>query len=307
MVLMVSCIIQQDPQFNVSSYPLQAVCVVNTIMRKLTLLQRRFFLPTEHGAWIWWIGPFIIGIAAARLWTLDLAILFVAMLAAFLLRQPLTLFVKTYSGRRPQSDRSPALVWMGFYTLLALGAFIMLLDSGFGRLVWLLLPGIPVFTWHLILVSRRAERRKPGIEIVGAGVLALAAPASYWVASGTSTILAWALWAITWLQSAASIVLVYQRLQERTLDVSGGLSMRIHRASRSFAYHSFNLVIVLLVWWFLEFPWMVVLASALMLLDALDSLRAPALVWKPTRIGLRQLFASSLFVVLVAAGFLLDL
>lgn len=276
-------------------------------MRTQGLLRRRYYLPSEHGSWIWWIGPYFIGIAAAGQWTPQLLTLFIAMLAAFLIRQPLTILVKTYSGRRAKTDRLPALASMGVYSLFALGAFIVLLAAGFGRLVWLLLPGIPVFTWHLILVSKRAERGKPGIEIVGAGVLALAAPASYWVASGASASLAWALWAITWLQSAASIVLVYQRLQERALDASGELSVRVRRAARSFAYHGFNLVIVLLVWWFLELPWMVVLASGLMLWDALDSLRAPALGWKPTRIGLRQLFASSLFVVIVSIGFLLDL
>lgn len=301
---MVSCFTWSISQFIVPTIPLQAFCYANTTMRKNSLLQRRFFIPTEHGAWIWWIGPFIVGLTAARQWKPDLAILFVAMLAAFLLRQPLTLFVKTLSGRRSDSDRLPALIWIGIYALFALGSFLILLASGFGRLVWLLLPGIPVFIWHLILISKRAERGKPGIEIVGAGVLALAAPASYWVASGSSVSLPWILWAITWFQSAASIVLVYQRLEERKLDVSGGLSTRVRRASRSFTYHFFNLVFALLAWWFLDLPWMVVLASTLMLLDALDTLRAPARGWKPTRIGLRQLLASSLFIILLVLGFI---
>lgn len=273
-------------------------------MKKTTILQRRFILPSEHGAWIWWIGPFTLGIAAARQWTPNLLTLFLAMMAAFLLRQPLTIFVKTHANRRIKSDRAPALIWIGVYSLIALGAFILLLVAGFGRLVWLLLPGIPVFIWQLFLVSERAERGQRGIEIVGAGVLALAAPASYWVASGPSTSLAWALWAIAWLQSAASIVLVYQRLQERSLDAPGGFSVRFHRAARSLAYHSFNLALVLLLWRLLALPWLVALASALMLLDALDSLRVPALGWKPKRIGLRQLLASSLFMILGVIGFL---
>jgi hypothetical protein len=289
---------------SVSREPVQAFGPMPSYLRTRKYFQRRFLIPTEHGTWIWWLGPFVLGIAAARQWSSDLATLFLAMLAVFLLRQPLSIFVKTLSGRRAPADRPPALVWIGVYALIAFGSFTMLLSAGFGRLIWLLLPGIPVFTWHLLLVSRRAERGKPGIEIVGAGVLALAAPASYWVAGGPSTSLPWALWAIAWLQSAASIVLVYQRLKERGLNLSGGLSVRVRRASRSFAYHGFNLVIVLLVWWYLELPWTVVLASVLMLLDALDTLRSPALGWKPTRIGMRQLTASSLFTILVVIGFL---
>jgi hypothetical protein len=271
------------------------------------VFRRRFILPTEHGSWIWWIGPFILGVAAAGHWTRNLTILFIAMLAAFLIRQPLSILVKTLSGRRMERDRLPALVWSAVYALIAGAALTILLASGFIVLVWLLLPGIPVFLWHLFLVSRRAERGQRGVEIIGAGVLALAAPASFWVAEGSSTILAWSLWGIAWLQSAASIVLIYQRLAERSMTEAGPFSTRFRRAARSLAYHSFNLIIIFLVRPVVGLPWLAPLASALMLLDAADSLRAPALGWKPTRIGLRQLFASSLFMILVSLGFMIDL
>jgi hypothetical protein len=273
------------------------------MMSYQSLLRRRYYLPGEHGAWIWWIGPYLIGIAAARQWTTQLITLFIAMMAAFLIRQPLTILVKTLSNRRAKEDRLPAIFWVCVYALVVLAAFAMLLLAGFGRLIWLLLPGIPVFIWHLYLVSRRAERGQRGIEIVGAGVLALAAPASYWVAGGTSTTLAWALWGITWLQSAASIVLVYQRLHERKLDAGGSFPERFRRSSRSLAYHSFNLIINLLAIPVTDFPWLVPAASTLMLLDAADAVRSPAIHWKPTRIGLRQLIASSLFILMVATGF----
>ena len=41
------------------------------------------------------------------------------------------------------------------------------------------------------------------------GVLALAAPASYTVAGGSSTLLAGLLWVLCWLQSAGSVLLVF--------------------------------------------------------------------------------------------------
>ncbi len=274
--------------------------------RNIRLFRRRYYLPSEHGSWIWWIGPYILGVAAAKQWTSHLVTLFIAMLAAFLIRQPMTIFVKTLSSRRTKEDRLPALFWVSIYALVALAAFTMLLLSGFGRLIWLLLPGIPVFIWHLYLISRRAERGQRGIEIVGAGVLALAAPASYWVAQGNSSTLAWVLWAATWLQSAASIVLVYQRLQDRKLEAGGTFSDRFRRSSRSLAYHSFNLIFSLLALRLAGIPWLVPAASTLMWLDAADALRTPAVGWKPTKIGLRQLFASSLFMLVVAFGFILD-
>ncbi len=274
--------------------------------RKTQVFQRRYILPTEHGSWIWWIGPFLVGIAAAGRWDISLVTLFVAMLSAFLLRQPTAIFVKTFSGRRSSSERLPALLWMGVYGMIALVAYIALLRAGFSQLIWLLMPGIPVFTWHLFLVSRRAERGQRGIEIVGAGVLALAAPASYWIAAGVSSTLAWTLWAILWLQSAASIVLVYQRLTERKLTSLDSMPERIRRAARSLAYHTFNLVFVLIAHIVIGLPWVFPLASLLMLLDALDTLRVPAVGWKPTHIGLRQLVASSLFMIVTILGFLFN-
>lgn len=216
----------------------------------------------------------------------------------------MTVFAKTFSNRHAKDDRLPALFWVSVYALLALVAFVILLLADFGQLTWLLLPGSSVLIWHLYLVSRRAERGQRGIEIIGAGVLALAAPASYWVAGGTSVALAWALWGISWLQSAASIVLVYQRLFERRLETGRTFSERLRRSSRSLAYHSSNLAISLLVLPLAGFPWLASVASALMWVDAADTLLTPAVGWKPARIGFRQLFASSLHLMLVALGFL---
>ncbi len=272
-------------------------------MRPQDLFQRRYYLPNEHGSWIWWIGPYCIGIAAAGQFSLELITLFIAMFAAFLIRQPLTILVKTLAGRRDARDRAPALVWTMIYAIIALTAFGSLLNAGFGRLIWLSLPGIPVFIWHLYLVSRRAERGQRGIEIVGAGVLALAAPGSYWVAGGPSASIAWSLWGITWLQSAASIVLVYQRLAERGLETDGTITERFHRSARSLAYHTFNLCFSLIACYLVDLPPLIPIAFVLMWVDAADALRSTARGWKPTRIGLRQLAASSLFMLVVASGF----
>jgi hypothetical protein len=39
------------------------------------LWRRHYFIPTEHGAWIWWIGPFLIGAAAGGKPGLDALVL----------------------------------------------------------------------------------------------------------------------------------------------------------------------------------------------------------------------------------------
>ncbi len=269
------------------------------------ILKRRYAIPTEHGSWIWWIGPLLIGAAAAKTFSLDLIWLVLAMLAAFLFRQPLTLLVKTYSGRRPESDRAPALIWGALYGVIALAGFVTLLAHGHTVLLYLVVPGVPVFGWHLWLVSRRTERGQRGIEIVGAGVLALAAPAAYWVNGGSDNTLAWILWGLTWLQSAASIVLVYLRLAQRKQSQAGSIGARLFAGLRTLAYHVFNLALAIFFYLRGQIPLLVALAFAVMLIDATDAILQPAVGVKPTRIGVRQLIMSSLFVVVSVTAFMI--
>jgi hypothetical protein len=270
-----------------------------------SLFQKRYALPSEHGSWIWWIGPLLTGAAAAGSFSLDLIWLVFAMLAAFLFRQPAAMLVKTFSGRRPESDRAPAILWGVVYASIALTGLIVLLIHGHEILLYLAIPGIPVFAWHLWLVTRRAERGQRGVEIVGAGVLALAAPAAYWVAGGTGNQLAWILWTLTWLQSAASIVFIYLRLAQRKQTSATDVKARITAGSRTFAYHIFNLALAVFFYALDQIPALLVVAFGLMLLDAVEGILRPAAGVKPTRIGIRQLIMSSLFVVLSVTAFLI--
>lgn len=266
--------------------------------------RRHQFLPTEHGAWIWWIGPLLIGLAAARSAPPEAALLTFAVLAGFLLRQPSTIAVKVLIGRRPRNDLGPALVWIAVDSVALLALTVGLAALGHARILVLAVPGVAVFGWHLFLISRREERGQMGIELVGAGVLALAAPAAYWVAGGSRDSLAWALWLLCWLQSAASIVLVYLRLEQRRLPAAPPLRLNLRRAARAMAYHAFNLILSLglaavgLVHW--GFAW----GFLLMALDLAQGVASPPVGHKPTRIGVRQLAASTAFTALAAAGFL---
>ncbi|MGD8620492.1 MAG: YwiC-like family protein [Anaerolineales bacterium] len=274
------------------------------LINSKSFFKKRYTLPTEHGSWIWWIGPLLIGAAAARTFNLDLVWLTLTMLAAFLFRQPLTMLVKTYSARRPATERLPALIWALVYAALALTGFVVLLARSHSVLLYLIIPGVPVFAWHLWLVSRRAERGQRGIEIVGAGVLALAAPAAYWVAGGRNTPLAWILWILTWLQSAASIVLVYLRLEQRKQVQPGDIQQRLQDGLRTLGYHLFNLAIASYFFLQGQIPVLVVAAFGMMLIDAMEGVFRPAVGVKPTRIGIRQLSMSSLFVVMGVLGFI---
>jgi hypothetical protein len=268
------------------------------------LWRRHYFIPTEHGAWIWWIGPFLIGLAAGSRLDLDALVLLLAVGAAFFLRQPASIAVKALSGRRPRSDLAPGLFWSAAYALLMLLAVLVLVRSGHTALLWLALPGVLVFAWHLWLISRRDERGQRGIELVAAGVLALAAPAAYWVADGSDRLEPWVLWGLTWLQSAASIVYVYHRLEQRRLTVMPPVAERWRSGARTLVYHAFNLAVALSLTLLGRVPALVSLAFGLVILDALEGVAHPPIGARPAAIGLRQLAASLAFVAVMIAAYL---
>jgi len=267
--------------------------------------RRIYALPAEHGSWIWWIGPLLLGTAAANRATLDSVALSAALLVAFLIRQPVILQVKIMSGRRSRSELAPVRFWLLLYGSLLAITGLVLIARGHARLLLLLLPGLPVFGWHLWLVSRREERGQRGIEIVGAGVLALAAPAAYWVNGGGDTALPWILWMLAWLQSAASIVLVYLRLEQRSWGLGLPLFRRLSRGSRTLGYHLVNLLAAGFFSLLGIIPWLLSLAFALMFFEALAGVVGPAHGQRPARIGLRQLLASITFYALASVSFLL--
>jgi hypothetical protein len=260
--------------------------------------RRAIALPNEHGAWVFLLSPLLIGLFAAESISQASILLVIAALAAFLLRQPVSILVKAYSGRRPRTDLPAARFWMVVYGLIGLLALVGLILQGYSYLLLLALPGIPVFLWHLYLVSRRAERRQAGVEIIGSGVLALSAPAAYWVGLGQPDATGWWLFALTWLQSAASIVYAYLRLEQRELKIIPDRLTRVRMARRALLYTTFNVAGVLILSIRAILPQYLFLPFALQWLETLWGTYNPAVGVKPTRIGLHQLAVSSLFTLL---------
>ena len=185
------------------------------INMRATYFQKQIFLPQEHGAWVFIFSPLLIGLFAGARFTFASISLILAAICAFLIRQPLTIAVKAHAGRRARSDLPAAYLWIVVYGLMILLALIALIRLGFGYLLLLVIPGLPILAWHLWLVSRREERRQAGVEILATGVLSLAAPAAYWVGIGRYDSGGWWLWILLWFQSAASIVYAYLRLEQR--------------------------------------------------------------------------------------------
>jgi hypothetical protein len=279
-----------------------------------TYMRRHIALPSDHGSWVFILSPLLIGLFAGGSFTIASVYLITAAMAAFLIRQPVTMAMKAYSGRRSRRDLPAARLWMLVYGVIGLLAVAGLVAQGFAALLILALPGVPVFAWHLYLVSRRQERRQVGIEVVGSGVLALAAPAAYWVGLGPPTApisvnaldpLGWWLFVLTWLQSAASIVYAYLRLEQRELKATPPISERLRMAHRALLYTGFNLVAVAALSLAGTLPSFLFVPYALQWGETVYGSLKPAIGYKPTRIGIRQLIVSTLFTVLFILTWLL--
>ena len=271
---------------------------METLSRTQSLFVRHIFLPQDHGSWVFLLSPLLIGLFAGGNWSSATLFLIVAALAAFLIRQPVTVAIKAYSGRRSRRDLAPAYLWSAIYALIGLAALAGLVALGFGYLLYLAIPGIPVFIWHLYLVSRRRERRQAGVELVGSGVLALAAPAAFWVGRGFPDQVGWWLFGLSWLQSAASIVYAYLRLEQRTLSEKPDLGGRLRMGARALLYTTFNLAAVIVFSIAGYLPVLLPLPYALQWVESVWGTLNPAIGVKPTKIGVRQLIVSTLFTLL---------
>ena len=243
------------------------------------------------------LSPLAIGLVAGGTFSRSSTFLVIGLLAAFLLRQPVTIAVKAYSRRRSRADLPAARFWMVIYGLAALLALMGLMINGYVYLIYLAIPGLPVFIWHLWLVSRRQERRKPGIEILGSGVLALSAPAALWVGIGSTDPLGWLLFMLTWMQSAASIVYAYLRLEQRELKAMPTQRYKWLMARRSLLYTSFNLFVTIALSLLNVIPGLLFIPYAFQWVETLYGTTHPAIGYKPTHIGLRQLAVSTIFTV----------
>lgn len=264
--------------------------------------KKQVAFPQDHGSWVFIFSPLLVGIFAGREFTYATFNFIIVAMSAFMIRQPLTVAVKAYSGRRPKTDLGLAHFWLLIYGIIAILALLGLILEGFAYILFLAVPGVLVFAWHLWLVSKRSERKQIGVEIIATGVLSLTAPAAYWIGVRGYDAAGWWLWAFTWLQSAASIVYAYLRLDQRDLKQDQA-SVKTRgewwqMGTRALAYTSFNVAISLGLGLSNLIPRLIFVPFLLQWLETLWGITHPAVGWKPVKIGTRQLIVSILWTVL---------
>jgi len=109
----------------------------------------------------------------------------------------------------------------------------------------------------------------------------------------------WWLWGLSWFQSAASIVYAYLRLEQRSWAELPIISVRLRAGRRALLYTSFNLLAVLLLSAGEFLPTYLAIPFGVQWLETIwGTAFRPALGYKPTRIGIRQLIVSTIFTLL---------
>ncbi len=163
----------------------------------------------------------------------------------------------------------------------------------------------PVLMWQMALVYRHEERHNLWVEVAGAAVLALAAPAGYWVASAATeaTLTGWLLWLLCALQGFGAIVYIYLRLAHRRLPRAPMWPARWRMALPTVAINSANVLIVVALATAGLIPFAVIAPFLLMLGEALyGGLWCVGVGVKPVVIGVRQVAVTALFsLVLILA------
>ncbi|MBI5081976.1 MAG: YwiC-like family protein [Chloroflexi bacterium] len=268
-----------------------------------SLFRKHIALPQQHGSWALWLGPYVIGIGVGGTFKIELLWLTLASLGGFLLLQPLTVLIKVIAKRKPKTDLASSIFWSILYSLLALITLTQLLITNY-YFLYLALAALPVLVWQLILVMRREERGQMGIELVGSGVLALAAPAAYWIAKDGMNLTGWILWILCWMQSAGAIVYIYLRLEHRRLTEMPHAQDRFTVAKRALLYNTFNVVAVIAVAAFNLIPPLVIIPFLAMVLETIyGALIKPGIGAKPVTIGVRQIVITVIFVILMIGAY----
>jgi hypothetical protein len=266
------------------------------------LKQWRFIIPPEKGGWVWWLGPFVVGLLAAGQMRPDAALVVIAAFCGFCVRQPSAIVLKTLRRPHRREDLAPAATWVAIYAIvLAVVALALYLRQG----NWVLVMGVPcagILGLHLWLTWLGKERRQTLVDITAAGALALTGPAAYWSSGGEEYATALLAWLLPALQSTASIVHVLLKLDQRRLREAPPWINRWRNGTSALTLHAFNVAVAIgAIAWGAGNGYLAI-AFLLTLADGLHAVAYPPVRKTPMAIGMRQLAVSAAAMFLIGLG-----
>lgn len=267
------------------------------------LKQYKIILPSEHGSWSLMIVPFLTGagVAAAvgsadRLAAAGIGLCLLAVLALFLARQPLTLWIRIARGKGPKSRLSEARFWTVLLATIGGAAGIGLLVLGRWPLLWLAIPAAGVLSITLAIQAIRGPRLLV-TELVGVAGLALGAPAAYASAAGWLDGSAWLVWGLAALHSVISVLYVRLRIDHAHGRATDGQAAWVVIA------HALSLAVVIGLAAAGWLPWPVSVGVGLLLLRSLVVARRRPAIENVARFGFTEMGLALAFAALVVWAF----
>ena len=270
---------------------------------QLGLFRKRFAIPPEKGGWIWWIGPLLIGVAAAGQLRPALLAVTLGAFAAFCVRQPLTLWIKSRRLASHAADRGAAMFWIAAYSVVCALVATLLIIDGNARVLLLAIPALPIFAWHFYLVAQANERRQMLRDVLASLALALTGTAAYWSCGGEANATAGLLWLLPGIHSSASVVHMFLRLEQRRWTDPGSLPLRLKLGLIPIAHHAANSAIAIFFYAEGRISIAGVIAFLLCLVEGAWSVSRPQVGHTPKQLGMRQLAVSTAFSFLMCASF----
>ncbi len=253
---------------------------------------RSVALPTEHGGWAFVIEPLLLGLILAP--SPGGLALTVAALAAFLLRQPLKLYVKDIRSQRIVPRTNAARRFVLIYGSVAAIAFLatLIITRSLNPLLPLIFA-LPLFLLQLTY-DLRSQSRSATAEI--AGTLATGAFASSIVMmQGWSLLPALGLWLVLSAKAVTAVLYVRARLRlEREKSAGVSLAIAAHVAAISL------LIVTALVG---LTRWTAPVAIGVLMVRAAVGLSSFRKSRPPKIIGMQEIAYGLLFLLIIALGY----
>jgi hypothetical protein len=259
--------------------------------------------PREHGAWPMLLAPFLSALLLARAWHWSVPVALVAVLAAFVLREPLVALGRqrwVWRDRRPESARARR--WLAAELALlaaAGGALALRWPLSFLLTLGGLAAGMTLLAAWMTVRNRQRSAPLQLASAVGLTSTCLAASLS---ATGRVEPWCWLLWALSAAHAAAGIFVVHARLEAR-------IAARAPRPEPSrFRRPAYAMQFLLLAGGAALFRSLPAVSAALAMsalvhLATLRSLRSPTALETPlTRVGLRAMTLSLVYSALLVYG-----
>lgn len=257
--------------------------------------RKSLVIPAEHGSWSWLLVPYFVGVIVAGQMNLASLLVLVGGFSGFLVRQPLTTWLRIRAGRGRRSDRKLAAAWSLGLALLSVLSLIGLLAMGHAALLWLQLPIIGLLIIYLIAArQKRASTRTLGMEVAGAAGLAVMAPAAYVASTGALDNVAWALWLLMAGQNTVGVMYVRLRIADTH-------QRQINRAS-VIIFHVIVLLAVAVTAVSGWVPWIALLPFAAYLLRAVWATAKERPLGNIKRFGFTEVGVEIVGGLLIAAG-----